>query len=161
MESFKDVQHLWNINKESWSERRDITKGKVSTKCPDAGHSLLYHYYSFWHSLILGSPTVIYIPDVSFTGLWQCTRLPLSRILSRKIIVRAYYFTWNVQWLEASNLSFSLHSNYLLLPVVMEMLCLVQGSYQYAVSFGSEILQSPLHVSMCVHMCTWVCQRKG
>ena len=39
---------------------------------------MLYHYYSFWHSLILGSPTVIYIPDVSFTVLLQCTRLPLS-----------------------------------------------------------------------------------
>jgi len=38
-----------------------------------------------------------------------------------------------------------------MLPVVMDMLCLLQGSYQYAV-FCSKILQG--FPSVCVCMCT-------
>ena len=42
-----------------------------------------------------------------------------------------------------------------MLPVVMDMLCLLQGSYQYAVSFCSKILQG--FPSVCVHLCVRAC----
>ena len=148
MESFKDVQHLWNM--ESWSEHGDITKGTVTTKSVQM-RDILWYSTSFWHSLVLDSPTVIYIiPNV----LWSW--------LHRSLAVH----TASTQHKPLHQQPMAVH---LLLPVnvVMEMSCLLQGSYQYAAysSWQRDPSEPPTCVYACVYvcvwMCTWVCQERG
>jgi len=107
-----EVKHLQK------SEHGDITKRKVINKSAKMQDNLCYST-SFRHSiLILDGPAVICIPDVSWSWLHR------SRTASTQ---------------HKSSLHQQDTAVYLLLPVVMEMLGLLQGSYQYAVSFSSEM----------------------
>ena len=78
------IMEMYNTyeNKESWSECGDITKGKVATtKCRTVFAITLASgiLSSFWTVQLSSIYLMFY--DLSFTGLWQCTWLPLSMSL--------------------------------------------------------------------------------